>query len=69
LDRFSSRRLMVEMGVLSTLKGGSSSGPQGVIIILLITSLVCYVSELLFVVPLLLVWPWLRQPPAWTGAL
>src|SRR5215510_9362326 len=53
---------MVEVGVLSIVKGGDNSRPQGLVIILLITALVCYASELLFVVPLMVVWPRLRQP-------
>jgi hypothetical protein len=34
----------------------------------LITVLVCYVSELLFVIPVLVLWPRLRQPPPLVGA-
>ena len=32
-------------------------------------ALVCYGAEIVFVVPVLLFWPRLRQPPFWLGAL
>jgi sterol desaturase/sphingolipid hydroxylase (fatty acid hydroxylase superfamily) len=60
---------MVEVGVLSILKGGDSSRPEGLVIVLLITALVCYAAELLFVVPLMVFWPRLRQPPALFAAV
>jgi len=60
---------MVEVGVLSIVKGGDSSRPQSMVVILLITALVCYASELLFVVPLMVVWPRLRQPSTLLAAV
>src|SRR5262245_28194091 len=31
--------------------------------------LVCYIAELFFVVPVLLLWPQLRRPPIWVAAI
>jgi hypothetical protein len=60
---------MVGVGVLSILKGGDGSRPQSLVIYLVITALVCYASELLFVIPLMVFWPRLRQPPALFAAV
>ena len=43
--------------------------PSAVPIYLFFVALVCYGAEIVFVVPVLLFWPRLRQPPFWLGAL
>jgi hypothetical protein len=56
---------MIVVGPLALIGPDASA----VLIYLLITALVCYGIEILFVVPVLLLWPRMRQPPLWVGAL
>jgi len=42
--------------------------PMGAMVVVSV-ALVCYGAEIVFVFPVLLFWPRLRQPPFWLGAL